>query len=491
MDSAHEVTDSSDWLQTTLPTFSQLENSLRCQVCKDFFTNPVITSCCHTFCSLCIRRCISSDGKCPACRQSDQASKLRQNHAIGEVVATFKAARPDALKLATERKQEEDDIATRPAKRRRTQKDEQPTPPSSQRQTRSRTKVQPSAPADVMVLDDDNEDGDYEDVKEPDDGLVACPICGGRMKEETVFPHIDTCDGTPPDRKKSSTPVNPLQQRPPARPLSQPQERIAELNYSMMTDAQMRKKLKDIGIPNTGNKQLMIRRHTEWANLWNSNCDSSYPRSKGQLLKELDVWEKSQGGQARPSHGSINGIMKKEFDAKAYSTSHSDDFTRLIQEAKRKARAKANPAATLAEENGTSNEHAAVTSGTSDNANEPKSTAKQLNGTADSTQPNEIISPGRPASSQSSQANGNDTSSRRVSDAGRSHIVESTAAPVPGNQGQALMSKARFGADAYPEHRRGSDGIGARFNTQPTRRVPMFALSSEPVADVDLGQGKP
>ena len=24
-----------------------------------------------------------------------------------------------------------------------------------------------------------------------DDGLIACPICGARMKEEAVYPHLD------------------------------------------------------------------------------------------------------------------------------------------------------------------------------------------------------------------------------------------------------------------------------------------------------------
>lgn len=28
-----------------------------------------------------------------------------------------------------------------------------------------------------------------------DDGLVACPSCGMRMKEENVFSHLDTCNG--------------------------------------------------------------------------------------------------------------------------------------------------------------------------------------------------------------------------------------------------------------------------------------------------------
>lgn len=95
-----DVPDSTDWLETPLSLLAPLESSLRCQVCKDFFNNPVITSCSHTFCSLCIRRCLSSEGKCPVCRSSDQELKLRRNWAVQEFVETFQNARQSVLDLA-------------------------------------------------------------------------------------------------------------------------------------------------------------------------------------------------------------------------------------------------------------------------------------------------------------------------------------------------------------------------------------------------------
>lgn len=97
-----DLPDSTDWLTTPLSLLAPLESALRCQVCKDFFENPVITSCSHTFCSLCIRRCLSTEGKCPACRSSDQELKLRQNWAVQELVETFQNARPSVLQLATQ-----------------------------------------------------------------------------------------------------------------------------------------------------------------------------------------------------------------------------------------------------------------------------------------------------------------------------------------------------------------------------------------------------
>ena len=100
MDPSFDIPDSTDWLDTPLSLVAPLESSLRCQVCKDFFDNPVITSCSHTFCSLCIRRCLSSEGKCPVCRCSDQETKLRRNWAVQELVEAFNNARPGVLDLA-------------------------------------------------------------------------------------------------------------------------------------------------------------------------------------------------------------------------------------------------------------------------------------------------------------------------------------------------------------------------------------------------------
>ena len=99
MDSSLDVSDPSDWLQTPFPKLGPVEQALRCQVCKDFFDTPMITSCSHTFCSICIRRCLTTDGRCPACRTQDQAIKLRANSTIQELVDAFKGARSVILQF--------------------------------------------------------------------------------------------------------------------------------------------------------------------------------------------------------------------------------------------------------------------------------------------------------------------------------------------------------------------------------------------------------
>lgn len=95
-----DVPDPSDWQRTPLASLEHVEQALRCHVCKDFFESPMITSCSHTFCSLCIRRCLSADGKCPLCRANEQESKLRGNWALREAVEAFVKARDGLIKLA-------------------------------------------------------------------------------------------------------------------------------------------------------------------------------------------------------------------------------------------------------------------------------------------------------------------------------------------------------------------------------------------------------
>lgn len=74
-------------------------------------------------------------------------------------------------------------------------------------------------------------------------------------------------------------------------------------------------------------------------NLWNANCDSKVPKSKRELLRELDIWERTQGGHApaASSQGGSNAVMRKDFDAAAWSASHDDEFKRLIANARKRS----------------------------------------------------------------------------------------------------------------------------------------------------------
>ena len=341
MDTDLSVPDSTDWLPTPLPSLSVLESALHCQICKEFYDTPMLTSCSHSFCSKCIRTSLSNDGKCPACRAADQASKLRNNWALQEIVAAFRDARPKVLEMARDVQISEE----KDKKRKRTIADssERDMDPEDARRTRSKSRRLAASqfrPESVEIEDSANE-SDYQPEQEGQDGLVMCPMgCGKRMKIDAVDGHIDRCE----DEKKNKQLGRPKSRAhlgdfpPPSNAAvrnPKPADRLPELSYSLLNETKLAKKLKELGIPSTGSKQLMIKRHREWVNLWNANCDSSNPRSKRDLLRELDAWERTQGGRAPLVNGLASTIMTKEFDAAGWSNSNRSDFDRLIADAKR------------------------------------------------------------------------------------------------------------------------------------------------------------
>lgn len=96
----HDVADSTDWLQTPLNGLTAVEAALRCQMCKDFYKTPMLTSCSHTFCSLCIRHALANDARCPLCRKQGQENQLRNNWSLEDAVEAFKKARRTVIEFA-------------------------------------------------------------------------------------------------------------------------------------------------------------------------------------------------------------------------------------------------------------------------------------------------------------------------------------------------------------------------------------------------------
>ncbi|KAL8705161.1 MAG: hypothetical protein Q9201_001698 [Fulgogasparrea decipioides] len=342
---ALDVADPSDWLNSPAPKLAPVEAALRCQVCKDFFDTPMITSCSHTFCSLCIRRCLTNDGKCPVCRAPDQELRLRRNWTVEEIVDAFQAARPSLTSLAShdfdqakfkrvrgksylEETDLEEDVA-------------EPQIVAHRAKTRSQSRQSLDNPtAAICSPSADDVIQPNATAAPPDDGLAECPICGLKMKEEAVFLHLDTHstpDGTMASKlgKRRRSPSVEIVGK--TRPKLKPPERLPQLNYSLMKDNALRKKLSELGIPNSGSRTLLVRRHAEWVNIVNANADSSRPKSKREMLRELDVWDRSTGRSIANSgvDSSYPGsIMSKDFDGTAWSLNHNSDFQDLVSKAR-------------------------------------------------------------------------------------------------------------------------------------------------------------
>lgn len=120
----------------------------------------------------CIRRCLSNEGKCPACRAPDQELKLRRNWVVQELVDAFQIARPGTLEFsreATRQTKTEDDL-DQPAQKKRkvTQVEVDASESSSQgRRTRSQRSKPQTEEHDLalettpQVIEDSQDEEEY------------------------------------------------------------------------------------------------------------------------------------------------------------------------------------------------------------------------------------------------------------------------------------------------------------------------------------------
>lgn len=164
------------------------------------------------------------------------------------------------------------------------------------------------------------------------------------MLENKVNAHLDrNCHEDHSDTTKKSLEtftkksLN-ITHAPTIKPIKRP-ERLAKLNFSMLKDFQLKKKLAEFGLNQGGSRQAMEKRCTEWITLWNSNCDATRPISPRELRSELERWERIQDGKAPGAYYSANHgvkIREKDFDGKAWSEFHTESFKDLTVKARRK-----------------------------------------------------------------------------------------------------------------------------------------------------------
>ncbi|KAK9472685.1 uncharacterized protein V1510DRAFT_378000 [Dipodascopsis tothii] len=299
-----DAADPTDWAATAAPEVAAVETALQCRICKEFFSAPVMTECAHTFCSLCIRKCIAATPTavkpaCPLCRADVSELKLRKNQVVEEMVEAYVRVRATLLGLAgTDRA-----APAGPA---------EPAAPA------------PAAPAPAATAAASRPRRAASADSSPSRGQVACPICGRRMAEGAVNRHLDVC---------LSGPGPPEEPRPAAffgAPRAAPIQRLPKLQYDLLNEAKLRAKLTELGLPSLGPKADLQRRHTEWVSLWNANADAAQPKTKTQLLRELAAWEAALG-RPRPSR-------VPDEDLQAWGQKHAADFRELTAAARKRVR---------------------------------------------------------------------------------------------------------------------------------------------------------
>lgn len=379
------ITDASDFARTSVPQLAQLDNLLRCHICKEFLKVPVLTPCGHTFCSICIRQYLRQDPKCPLCLNELRESSLRSEFLVNEIVEIHKSSRQallEALKTQLTGKHKADDNPIELGSQSDVDDEIQILATTETKPIRTSTSItstnRVSKPSGVRsLLKNQN-----ENVKSKQN-MAQCPIC------EQFYPieilertHLDECltvqslDGQAGPKvlkKKSPSPVPRKVNTSRAftrerqeidtsshiakyvnSSISDDRQRLPKVNFASMSASQIKQKLASLGLPVHGSRQNMIARYDQYEMLWNSNfCDAIEPVDVNELKRQLLSWESTRNNQGPSNSGGISLMMKRangrkpyqklltnfkndKFERKAWIQMFHKDFKVLIKEAKSK-----------------------------------------------------------------------------------------------------------------------------------------------------------
>lgn len=367
-DTFEEVSDPSDWSESKFPKLADLDSYLRCQICKDFLKAPVLTTCGHVFCSICIRRSITESNKCPACLEETYESGLRKVLLLDNIVRWFSHNRDELLnKLELEhindsQEQEMLDI-------------------SENIYSMSKNDKRDDRPNDVIPRDISSDPIHKEISSDPptekvENGVLAeCPICGVFMPlTEIQGSHIDQClasgagekcqkitqnQSSPncqkPVQPKSLTSFfgkldnNSLTDNAQLQPESvRAKQRLANLDTSIST-SKLKEKLTSLHLPLNGSRAQMEQRMKEYINLYNANLDSINPVSDRVLVDRLQKWEALVNN--KPKNGGVSNnntrttssppinydeptIKRQKIQHEEWNTKNNDQYVELIKRAK-------------------------------------------------------------------------------------------------------------------------------------------------------------
>ncbi|GAA5931517.1 uncharacterized protein JCM15063_001490 [Sporobolomyces koalae] len=333
-----------DPLDFTHRSFQQVDSALRCQICHELLTAPVLlTTCSHTFDSLCLRTHLKDIKKCPQCATEANEDRIRRNIQLEQVVQLWKLARTDLLALER--------VPTPPVR-----ESNASTTTSSVKTKRKRSpSPQPAAytipddeSSDIEVISEDpafpnkmsrpnkaaaSTKGKEKQARvggDPTDPslLVNCPLCSNQVKNGLISGHIDSqCKRfihTAPTlderghlalTRSHVAMIYPTDRTDEDTPHVGSGHSSHDLSKYLPLPNYAHKKLKDLEIilreldlpttiptqpshapMTTDHKiQYLKKRHSHFLTLWNANVDvtdETKRKSSKQLKDELRNWER-------------------------------------------------------------------------------------------------------------------------------------------------------------------------------------------------------
>ena len=145
---------------------------------------------------------------------------------------------------------------------------------------------------------------------------VPCPVCNTLMREAIINMHLDSC-------LKSDKPAK--------------RKPMPKLIYHLMKDQELRKRLRELGLSSTGDKNTLINRLKKFTILFNSECDAVDPRPVEELR---EIFEREEAENRRlanelryaPAKVKTNDIEKIDEENLRYLRKNKQSYDRLINE---------------------------------------------------------------------------------------------------------------------------------------------------------------
>uniref|UniRef100_UPI0037E834CF E3 ubiquitin-protein ligase RAD18 n=1 Tax=Semicossyphus pulcher TaxID=241346 RepID=UPI0037E834CF len=366
-----------------LASLKNVDALLRCPICFDFLNITMMTKCSHNFCSLCIRKFLSYKPLCPLCNTQATEQDLRNNRLLDDLVVNFRAARQQlskanfdsppispktpasAVKCKTPRDkgqkcnssvlssffqkrprtspfretQQESSAAhcaLRGLRTARTDNASSADPNSARAQLPVYVKEEPmdveetSVQGSVSIKQEDTVSHCYSAGAEiahssslPQEIKVECPVCAVSVSQQFINKHLDTClmRGEKKESLRSS--------------IGKTRRPMGKVVYNLLSLQELKRRLKECHLSMQGSRDHMIKRHREFVQIYNAQCDALNPKSAQDIAKEVEANEKMKNqlqGKAKPVMVFSKKQSKEEIEEmhSNYRKQHSNDFSRLI-----------------------------------------------------------------------------------------------------------------------------------------------------------------
>ncbi|XP_003785517.1 E3 ubiquitin-protein ligase RAD18 [Otolemur garnettii] len=347
-----------------LAVMKTVDDLLRCGICFEYFNIAmIIPQCSHNYCSLCIRKFLSYKTQCPTCCVTVTEPDLKNNRILDELVKSLNFARNRLLQFALESppispassslknlavkahtpvvykhslKQgsrlmdnfliremggSTSELLIKENKSKFSPQKEASTTAES-RETHSVEKMTPGS-SEANGPETPSTSTLKQVTK------VDCPVCGVNIPENHINKHLDSC--LTRDEKKESLRSSVHKRKP-----------LPKTVYNLLSDRDLKKKLKQHGLSIQGNKQQLIKRHQEFVHMYNAQCDALHPKSAAEIVQEIENMEKTRMRlEASKLNESVMIFTKdqteKEIDEihRKYRKKHRNEFQHLVDQAKK------------------------------------------------------------------------------------------------------------------------------------------------------------